>query len=181
MKGLMFDLLEHAVTHEHGAETWGALLKEVEIEGPFPLTDSFPDIDFAEMIDVLAERIGTTHDDVLRRFGRSSLAQLAERYPSFFNKHTSAKTFLITMNEVVHPEARRMFPGAYAPVFTYDAPDDDSLSLEYESNRQFCAWAEGMLEGAAAHFGETVKVSQSKCTKRGDARCVLVATFPLES
>jgi predicted hydrocarbon binding protein len=49
--------------------------------------------------------------------------------------------------------------------------------MGYGSPRKLCAFAEGLIEGAAAHFEEPVTISQSRCMIRGDERCDLVITF----
>ena len=49
--------------------------------------------------------------------------------------------------------------------------------MHYESARRLCSMAEGMIEGAAAHFGETVALEHTECMLRGGARCTFIATF----
>ena len=91
--------------------------------------------------------------------------------------HASTRSFLLTLNDVIHPEVRKLFPGADAPEFEFEERGAETLALAYVSNRGLCSFAEGLVEGAAAHFGETVTIVQSECMKKGDTRCVLICTF----
>jgi hypothetical protein len=84
---------------------------------------------------------------------------------------------VLTLNDVIHPEVRKLFPGADVPNFHFDTPDEHTVELGYVSARKLCSFAEGLVEGAAAHFDETVTMQQTKCMKRGDESCVLVCTF----
>lgn len=49
--------------------------------------------------------------------------------------------------------------------------------MDYESPRKLCAFAEGLVQGAADHFEETVVIEQPLCMNRGDAHCRLAITF----
>ena len=49
--------------------------------------------------------------------------------------------------------------------------------MGYRSPRKMCSFAEGLLLGAADHFGERLTIAQPACMKRGDDHCVLEITF----
>ena len=71
----------------------------------------------------------------------------------------------------------RLDPTLPAPTthsFEFSTTPEGHLALAYSSPRRLCAFAEGLIEGSAAHFGETVRVTQPRCARRGDPTCVLV-------
>jgi predicted hydrocarbon binding protein len=43
--------------------------------------------------------------------------------------------------------------------------------MDYRSARRMCGLARGFVEGAAAHYGETVGFSHMHCAERGEAHC----------
>ena len=49
--------------------------------------------------------------------------------------------------------------------------------MGYDSHRKMCSFAEGLIEGAAAHFGQQVAIVQPTCMLRGDDKCQLEITF----
>ena len=49
--------------------------------------------------------------------------------------------------------------------------------MGYRSPRKMCSFAEGLLLGAADHFGERLTIEQPACMKRGDDQCVLEIAF----
>lgn len=108
--------------------------------------------------------------------GREALSRTSKRYPHFFAAHTSARSFILTLNDIIHPEVRKLYPGADVPDFTYELLPD-SLVMHYRSQRKMCAFAHGMVEGAADYFGEVAHVAQSKCMHRGDPECVFEIAF----
>jgi hypothetical protein len=110
-------------------------------------------------------------------FGARSIPLLARRYPAFFDGHHSTRSFLLTLNDVIHPEVRKLYPGADVPDFSYDTSDAKALTMIYASPRRFCVLAEGLITGAARHFAQRVDIAQPECMHRGDVRCVLSMTF----
>jgi predicted hydrocarbon binding protein len=56
-------------------------------------------------------------------------------------------------------------------VFNFDASSNDVLVMGYASRRRLCDFAHGLIEGAAAHYGEAVSIEQPRYMHRADARC----------
>jgi predicted hydrocarbon binding protein len=63
------------------------------------------------------------------------------------------------------------------PDFDFDDSSPTVLGMGYYSKRRLCALAEGLIEGAARHFGETVAIAHPQCMHRGDPQCRLELTF----
>ena len=90
--------------------------------------------------------------------------------------HKSSRSFLGSLNEVIHPEVRKLYDGAEPPHFVMlDAPDG-SLLMEYHSHRTMCILAEGLVLGAGDAFGENLSVVQLQCKRDGHDHCVLKVT-----
>jgi hypothetical protein len=173
MKGIVFNLLEECVTAEHGEDTWDALLDAAGLDGVYTSLGSYPDEDLLALVMAASSALGVPPDDVVAWFGRSALPLFAERYPQFFAAHDSTRPFLLTLNDIIHPEVRKVYPGADVPEFEFDTSSDEVLLMEYRSARKLCSFGEGLIEGAATHYGEHVAIEQPQCMKRGDEKCVL--------
>jgi predicted hydrocarbon binding protein len=176
VKGIIFNLLEQVVTTELGEQAWDAMLDDAGVDGAYTAVGSYPHEELIALVGAASKATGRDADELVRWFGRSALPLLYQRYPQFFDLHEDTRSFLLTLNDVIHPEVRKLFPGAYAPSFDVEV-SDDGVRLAYESHRGLCSFAEGLLEGAAAHYGETATIEQPSCAKRGDAQCVLAASF----
>lgn len=177
MKGIVFNLLEHVVTEDRGEDAWDQILDSAGSDGAYTAVGSYPDEQFMALVSSACERLDLEPDQLVRWFGKRAMPLFAARYPSFFEGHTSARSFVLTLNDVIHPEVRKLFPGADVPYFHFESPSEGTVELGYVSPRKLCSFAEGLVEGAAAHFGETVTMKQTECMKRGDERCVLVCRF----
>lgn len=177
MKGIVFNLLEEIVVREHDESTWDLLLDEAGVDGVYTSLGNYPDADLAALVGAASAALALPPDDVVRWFGRNALPLFAERYPDFFTPHHDARAFVLTLNEIIHPEVRKLYPGAATPSFAFDASDPGRLVMDYRSERRLCAFAEGLLLGAGDHFEQTLDISQPECMNRGDERCRIAIAF----
>lgn len=177
MKGIVFNLLEDVVCRELGDETWDRLLDAAGDDGVFTSLGSYPDERVFALVRAAAGALGQSENDVLRWFGRQAMPLLAERYPMFFAGLAGTRPFLLTLNDIIHPEVRKLYPGAYVPTFEFDTSSAERLSMAYQSERKLCALAHGFIEGAAALFNEDAVCEQHACMHRGDPQCVFDLRF----
>jgi hypothetical protein len=177
LKGIIFNLLEQVVTDEFGEDTWEKILDEADVEGAYTAVGTYEHDELHKLVDTAASLLSKDPDDIQRWFGNKAMPLLATRYKEFFAGHDSTVSFVLTLNDVIHPEVRKLFPGAYAPDFDFERIADDTVAIGYLSYRDLCPFAEGLVEGAAEYYGQTVEIEQSRCKRRGDEKCVLVCRF----
>lgn len=177
MKGVVFNLLEEVVTSHHSADTWDDLLDAAGLNGVYTSLGSYPDADMFKLVKAAAEVLAISPNEVLRWFGRAAMPVLARRYPVFFSVHTTTRPFLQSLNSIIHPEVRKIYPGADVPVFDFQDGEDGSLLMGYHSARRLCALAQGFAEGAACHFHETLDFQHLACMHHGDVKCLFQIKF----
>lgn len=177
MKGVVFNLLEQVVSRDYGEDTWDDLLEAAGLDGAYTSLGSYSDAELLKLVGAASERFDVPPDEVIRWFGRNALPLLADSYPQFFSPHGSTRSLVLTLNDIIHPEVRKLYPGADVPVFEFDTSSDEVLKMTYSSPRKLCALAEGLIEGAAVHYGEAVTIRQPRCMNRGDQRCLLKISF----
>lgn len=177
MKGIVFNLLEECVTDAHGADVWDQMLEDAGVAGVYTSLGSYPDADLLSLVAAASEQLAVPADDVVRWFGQAAIPLLAGSYPEFFSAHDRTLPFLLTLNDVIHPEVLKLYPGADVPVFDFAMDGERVLVMGYASARRLCALAEGFVAGAAAHFGEAVLITQEACMKTGADRCLIRVTL----
>ena len=172
MKGVIFNLLEQAVSTEFGEATWDMLLNEANLSGAYTSLGSYSDDEIVALVGVASKALNLPPFDVLRWFGQRAMPLLFARHPSFFSDHANTHGFLLTLNDIIHPEVHKLYPGAITPVFDFGVSDDGDLVIGYISPRKLCALAEGFIRGSAEHFHEQVDIRQQQCMHDGASKCV---------
>jgi hypothetical protein len=173
VKGVIYNLVENVVRSELGDDAWDYVIDESGVSGAYTSLGTYPDSDLTDIAASVAHQVGSDPSSVIRHVGHEGLSILAERYPEFFTPHDDVRSFLMTLNEIIHPEVRRLYPGALVPDFEYRTPEPDVIELVYRSERGRCDLAEGLVLGVGRHYGQRVEVSQPECVHRGDPHCVL--------
>lgn len=177
MKGVVFNLLEHLVRREFGDAEWSRVLQDADVDHSFTSEGTYPDAVLRRLIAEVGKRAQKSPGEALQWFGRHSMPLLNAMYPGFFASQTSARSFILTLNDIIHPEVRRIYPDADVPWFDFDTSVPNELTVGYQSPRKLCLLAHGFIEGAADHYGETVDVEQTQCMHRGDAKCIFQLRF----
>jgi len=177
VKGIIFNLAAEVVVREHGEDVWDAVLEGAGVTGSYTSLGNYPDEDLLAIVASAARLLGAQDADVLRHVARGAIPLLAERYPHFFTPHQDARSLVLTLNDIIHPEVRKLYPGADVPDFTYVLDGPDGVTLTYRSARQLCTLAEGFSDGVAVHYGQRVVIDQPACMLRGDEACLLHCEF----
>ena len=177
MKGIVFNLLEKTVSTEFGEETWDKLLDEANLSGAYTSLGTYNDDEIVALVGVASKTLSLPPADVLRWFGQRAMPLLFARHPGFFSDHAETRSFLLSLNNIIHPEVHKLYPGAITPVFDFGANDDGGLNIGYSSPRKLCALAEGFIKGAAEHFHEHVEIEQQQCMHDGASKCVFHVRF----
>lgn len=173
MKGIIFNLLEEFI-----CENWGdAKYEEVlaachgSIRAAYAGPGTYPDGELVSIAGAAAGLLGVPLQDAVRDFGKFAFSRLATRYPVFLEGHTGPKSFLLSVENVIHVEVRKLMRDAKPPSFTYRDDSPDTLTIEYHSDRKFCSLMEGLIEGAGEWFRSPISQEQVRCVHRGDECC----------
>jgi hypothetical protein len=180
MKGVVFNLLQEVVTADHGADAWDDLLDRSGASGVYTSLGSYPDEELERLLETACGMLGMTRDAVLRWFGVQSMPLLAKAYPAFFAGHTTSRTFVAGINDVIHAEVRKLYTGAECPHFNIREPAEGVMTMDYRSSRRMCALAQGFVEGAARYYGEAVEFRHAACTAAGADRCIFEIRWPAQ-
>ena len=121
--------------------------------------------DHREMVTLvgkLSEQLQTPVPDLLRLYGRYMFASFKRNYSPFIDRSPNAFDLLNSIQHYIHVEVRKLYPDAELPHFTVTQPADGHMVMHYESDRKLADFAQGLIEGCLAHFGEQATVTQSR-------------------
>lgn len=167
--GTMLDLVRTNVERRYGQTTWAALLGRLRaVEG--------------NGASGLGARRGQGTDanapsDALACWlGRQAVARAARDWPDVFERNPDLRAFLLGLDGRT---GGRGFSGGdevQLAVQVHHAVDRD-LFVTVDGDGASCALIEGLIAGAAEHYGERIRLELLKCCKWGDNRCVIRVGF----
>jgi len=173
MKGIVFNYLGEMVEEEFGLEAWDALLQKTGLSGEFVASETYPDEDLMALVAAAHEATGIDTKELVRSFGRFMLPNFRRQNPQFFEGHTTLKSFLLSVDRVIHVEVRKLHPGAVLPEFDYEDESDSELTMHYTSPRKLCFLAEGLIDASAEHFKTKYEIDHTECMHDGAEKCTL--------
>lgn len=177
LKGVIFLVLEETIVEEFGVSAWQEILDEAGSDGDYTTWGYYSDEELVDLVDAAEPHIGASGQAALRWVGQHALGKLAQMYPSIFRQHPSTREFVVNLNDIIHPEVEKLYPGANTPIFEYGDEEENPLVVRYTSDRGLCSFAEGLILGTADWYEEEVEIDQSSCMHEGDPDCTLHLTF----
>ena len=81
---------------------------------------------------------------------------MKNNYPVFF-EHKNSFEFLKTIDSHIHVEVKKLYPDAELPRFQYKE-SQNTLELEYSSERKLHMFALGLMEKTIDHYGEDINI-----------------------
>jgi len=172
MKGVVFNVLERIITEDYGEEAWEQLLDEGALDGAYTSLGQYEDSEFLRLVDGICRMRQEAPSPCLTWIGRRMLPHFEGIHPEVFTRYTDTLTLLRALNDVIHPEVVKLYPGAQVPVFSTHHAEKGHLVMEYESPRQMCSFAHGLMLGTGDRFGDELRVEHPECRHSGDERCL---------
>jgi hypothetical protein len=172
VKGVIFNVLEELVIEKAGMECWNNILQNVESDGIYTSGDSYPDEELFGIVTEICKALNLDMPTVVGIFGEYLFDQLDARHPTFVQNSTDLKSFLISVDTVIHGEVLKLYQNPNLPQFKYIDNGDKNLTMHYTSPRKLCILAEGLIRGAAKRFGNEIHIEHPVCMHNGSEHCV---------
>lgn len=172
MKGVIFSIFNEMIEEKFGLATWDRMIEETKpiSKGVYTSGQTYNELELFSYVGFLSKMTGKAVDELVRSFGHFTATKLAKIYPDFFTKK-GFKEFLKSIDNVIHVEVKKLYPGANLPSFTYEDPAPNKLVMVYKSPRKLCHLAEGLIQGAAEHYQTSYLMKQTKCLHKNDPHC----------
>jgi hypothetical protein len=161
MLGSIVNCLEQLVRSDHGDEQWERLLKTSGL----PDTQRFyshrvvDDEVVRSLFSSYVTVFECTEEELFDAFGKAWMAYAAYHYFAFFNRHKSARDFLLDMSRT-HEKITDRVDHAMPPHFHYEEKEDGSLLMTYDSPRNLHKLWIGLIKGVGHHFKEELRIER---------------------
>ncbi len=105
--------------------------------------------------------------------GRQAVPALRDRYPTLFSRHADLASFILGLGDELPVTGPRDADPSITVEFRSCRTPDGQILLRISADCSLCALIQGVIAGAAVHYGQTVTIEEIKSRRRGDNVCVL--------
>lgn len=127
------------------------------------------------IVENIGKKLGKTADEMWQTMGNHNVTTYTKTYPAFF-RYQNLYSFLQAMYDI-HVVVTKRVSGAQPPILGIKPVDKYTAHMTYASPRGMFSYFHGMLNGAAKHFKEDIKVDT---LERTDDFLKISITFPEE-
>ncbi|MFC6719744.1 heme NO-binding domain-containing protein [Natrialbaceae archaeon GCM10025810] len=176
MHGIVHKTLKSYVIEKADEAAWETILERAAVEPKLYLPVShYPDAEVAGILQTLSALSGHAPETIERDFGRA----LAPALLSTFSAHLTGCDDLVAVldslegvsadladhDDLSPPRLTCSFDGGGS------GSDGDVAVVTYDSERDHCAMAHGILEGIVAEYGADATVAKTGCVRDGETAC----------
>ncbi|WP_416838716.1 heme NO-binding domain-containing protein [Haloferax sp. DFSO52] len=177
MHGIVLNQLKDFVVETYDRDTWATLQREAGLPGRLYVpVEEYPDEELIALLDAASELTDNSVPELLEAFGEFLVPPLLETYSVHIERDWTGIE-LIANIKAFHLALREK------AISTYDTPkvetgwrDNETVSVIYRSERQFCHLARGLIFGVSDHFDEPYEVTEPTCMHDGDDYCEFLVT-----
>ena len=175
MQGVILDEMRMYVVDTFGAPTWTKVLAGSgrPADHSYMPEQAYPDQELGLLAMHTAQITGEALPDILESFGEAMVPDMFKYYSILVNPRWSFIDFLLGMEPVLHAALHLHAPGALPVKIQATRTGTGSVRVVYDSPLRACAAVRGVIQGAAAHYGVAVAITEAQCVLRGDPACVI--------
>ena len=180
MKGIVFTEFIEMMDLKFGPDMTEAVIEEADLPsgGSYTSVGTYPHSEIVSLVMTLAKATDIEVSDLIRSFGTHLLGRFKDLFPEFFADIVNVTVFLSRVDGYIHTEVQKLYPDADLPELETSLQENGDLELLYKSDRMMGDLAEGLIEGALDHFGNTHMMIREDMLQQGGAQCVRFMVTP---
>lgn len=158
IRGILPKIYMSYIEKTYGEEVKDYVSKEMGNPSFLP-GNGYPDQILHQMAELVSKKTGVSQQKFFSHVGEASIKSFQRMYRSYF-KGDNLKELLLAMNEI-HKNLTKDNPGLKPPKFEYE-DKGDTLIMTYISERGYGEYFLGIIQAAANHMGEKIKLDSRK-------------------
>lgn len=168
MKGIVFSEFMDMVEEKFGLELLDDLVESSELPsgGSYTAVGTYPSSEMVQLVLRLSELSEIPVPKLLNAFGHHLFKTFHRNYPGFFAEVKHPFDLLEQIDNHIHVEVKKLYPDAELPRFETER-HSDSMTMIYRSERKMSDLAIGLIEAAANHFNEPLKIERELLAEDG--------------
>lgn len=161
MKGVVFTELIELVEEKFGWEMAEDVLNAVDLAsgGVYTAVGTYPHEEILALVVELSRRTDVPVPTLVQVFGTHLFGKFSTAHPDFLSGADTAFDFMAQVENHIHVEVRKLYPGAELPSIDTQM-QGESMIVDYSSSRPFADLAEGLIRACIDHFGDPITLAR---------------------
>ena len=161
MKGIVFTEFLEMVEQEFGLETVDYILYKSELKsnGVYTSVGTYDFFEMLSLISNLSEKVNIPVQDLIYAYGLYFFKVLHRQHPDIINYYKTPIDLLESVENHIHVEVRKLYPGAELPTFKIKKKDDKSMEMIYYSDRGLYMFAKALIEKTFEHYKKNATIN----------------------
>ncbi|AKG20914.1 heme NO-binding domain-containing protein [Calothrix sp. 336/3] len=170
MYGLVNKAIADMVKLRFGEDKWQQICKAAAVESLLLSMEVYPDDLTHRLVKASSEILGLTSAEIMQAFGEFWIQYTTEAgYGELLDMSGDDLPEVLENLDNLHTRLGVIFPKLKPPSFRSDMIDEQTLTLEYHSEREGLApMVMGLVKGLGARLDTDVTIEQTKHREKGD-------------
>lgn len=164
MKGVVFTQFLEMVEDKFGFDITDDMIESSGVSGVYTQAGNYPPHDLFAMVKSLSELTNISVEDLVFTYGEYLFSVLIKIYPKPIESYNNAFDFIANVENVVHPEVKKLYPDSDLPTFELVSKNENELKIIYKSTKPLMDFAKGLMTGCAKHYKEDIEISYENPT-----------------
>ena len=169
MKGIVFTEFLELVENKFGLEMVDTIIlnSNLKSNGVYTSVGTYSFSEMLQLLTHLSEKTGISIDDLLLIYAEHFFEVLKNNYPELLNAYTDPMELISSIENHIHVEVKKIYPGAELPSFEIKEKTANSLIMIYRSSRAMHHFGLGLMKKTFEYFNVSSEIKLKKLNPQG--------------
>ena len=168
MKGVVFTEYTEFIEDQFGYDVVDDMIEKAGVSGIYTQAGNYEFSDLFKMVQALSSIVNAPVGALVEAFAKHLFTKLIKIYPKPVQQYKNAFEFIANIDDVVHPEVKKLYPDAELPSFDTVSQTDHRLVMRYKSKKPLMDLAKGLMEACGEHYKENLEVAYTALPKEDE-------------
>ncbi len=158
MKGVVFTEYMEFIEEQFGFDVVDEMIEKAGVDGSYTQAGNYEFKELFSMVQALSTIVDKPLGFLVEAFAKNLFPKLVTIYPKPVQKYDNTFDFIAHVDDVVHPEVKKLYPDTELPEFELVSRTDNELITIYSSTKPLMDLARGLMIGCATYYKENLDI-----------------------
>jgi predicted hydrocarbon binding protein len=150
------------IEDKYGFDISDEVIVSSGLDGIYSQAGNYPVTQMFQLVDSLSKLINVSSQEIVYMYGKYLFKILIKIYPLSVEKYKNSFEFISNVEDIIHPEVKKLYPDSELPNFEIIIFNDKELKIMYKSTKPLMELAKGLMVGCANYYDEDIDISYTQ-------------------